>query len=383
MGSQMQIIAINWQMYEMTHSPVALGLIGVVSFVPLLLLSIVGGLTADNMNRKKLMLITQIFLAFFALGLASMTASGGMTPILLFVFLGLNFCGMAFFAPVRQSIIPDLVPKEYLMNAVSLNTLARQSAVIIGPAIAGLLIATEGVQSIYVFNTFALFITMMTIIPLKIPAHAESTRSTFTMASLMEGVRFVKNSKILLSTILLDFFATFFGSATSLLPIFAADILHVDAKGLGLLYAATSAGGVGAGLVLSGFKKLQFQGRIIIVSVLVYGLATIGFGLSNSFHLTLFLLALLGAGDMVSTILRNTIRQMITPAYMRGRMVGINILFAAGGPKLGDAEAGFLAAATTAPISVVIGGIGTILATIMIVIWLPHLRKYKGEVVIE
>ena len=383
MGWQMQAIAINWQMYEMTHSAVALGLIGVVSFAPLLLFSMIGGMTADNVNRKTLMLVTQACLAVFALGLATITASGDMTPLLLFVFLALNFAAMAFFGPVRQSIVPDLVPKKYLMNAISLNTLARQSAVIIGPAIAGFLIATRGVQSIYIFNTVALFLTMVTVISLSIPTHAAETRPSFTFASLADGIRFVKNSNIMLSTILLDFFATFFGSATSLLPIFAAVILQVDAKGLGLLYAATSVGGVVAGLALSACKKLRHQGIIIIVSVLIYGCATIGFGLSNSLYLTLFLLAVIGAADMVSTILRNTIRQMITPARMRGRMVGINTLFAAGGPKLGDAEAGFLAAATSAPFSVVIGGIGTIVATLFIAFRLPHLRKYEGESIVE
>ncbi len=383
MGWQMQMIAINWQMYQMTHSAVALGLIGVVSFVPLLLFSIVGGLAADNMSRKKLLLATQVFLVVLALCLAWTTAYGLMTPILLFIFLALNFTGMAFFGPVRQSIVPELVPRHYLMNAVSLNTLARQSAVIIGPVIAGFLIALYGVQAIYLFNTCALFVTMMTIIPLKIPNHVKSAKTTFSFASLAEGVRFVKNSNILLSTMLLDFFATFFGSATSLLPIFAADLLHVGARGLGLLYTATSVGAVSAGLVLSSYKKLRNQGTIIIVSVLVYGFATIGFGLSQSFKVTLFLLALIGASDMVSTILRNTIRQIITPRSMRGRMVGINTLFAAGGPKLGDAEAGFLAAATSAPFSVIIGGIGTIVATVIIVLRLPNLRKYKGEEIVE
>jgi MFS family permease len=379
MGSQMQIIAINWQMYEMTRSPVMLGLIGVVSFVPVLLFSMVGGLTADNVNRKKLLAATQLFLAVVALTLALSTATGIVTPAFIFVLLGLNFAGMAFFGPVRQSIIPDLVPKQYLLNAVSLNTLARNSAVIIGPAIAGFLIALYGVESIYIVNCVALTVAIITILPLKIPAHAKEGRPSWSIASLVEGIRFVKNSKIMLSTILLDFFATFFGSATSLLPIFALEVLAVDARGLGLLYAATSAGAVLSGLILSSVGRLRHQGLIILGSVTLFALATIGFGLSRSFYLSLVFLFIAGAGDMVSTILRNTIRQIITPANMRGRMVGINIIFAQGGPKLGDAEAGFLAAAVGAPISVIIGGIGALIATGAVAIALPAIRKFKGD----
>src|SRR5205814_2052313 len=156
--------------------------------------------------------------------------------------------------------------------------------------------------------------------------HIESKKASYDLKSIIEGFKFVKGETIISSTILLDFVATFFSSATSLLPIFATDILHVSAQGLGALYAATSAGGVIAGLSLSTFHKLKHQGYVILGSVIVYGFATIAFGLSKSFYLSLFCLALVGAGDMTSTILRNTIRQAITPDYLRGRMVGINVV---------------------------------------------------------
>lgn len=379
MGSQMQIIAINWHIYQISHSAVILGLVGVVSFAPMLLLSTVGGLTADNVDRKKLLIATQIFLALVALSFAITTAAGVDSIPVIFILLGLNFSAMAFFGPVRQSIIPDLVPRTHLLNAISLNTLTRQSAVIIGPAIAGFLIALYGVRSIYLFNSAALIVVITTIVSLKIPPRSHEKKSSFSIGSVLESLRFVRKSKLLLSATLLDFFATFFGSATSLLPIFAADILRVDARGLGLLYAATSAGAVIAGLSLAAVKNLHHYGRVIIGAVIVYGFATIGFGLSSSFYLSLIFLAVAGAGDMISTILRNNIRQTITPANMRGRMTGIHILFAQGGPKLGDAEAGFVAAATSAPISAVIGGIGTVVATLVIGISTPKLRKFKGH----
>jgi MFS family permease len=379
MGSQMQVVAVNWQIYQLTHSAVYLGLVGFASFLPTLLFSMFGGVTADKLERKKLLFITQIFLGLCALLLTIASYSGIVTPWLIFAVIFLNFTGMAFYSPVRQSVIPNLVPRNHLLNAVSLNTLTRQTAVIIGPAIAGFVIALYGVESIYLINTISFIVMIITIIPIKIPAHNDTMRANYDLKSIADSFKFVKKEKIISSTILLDFVATFFSSATSLLPIFATDILHVSAQGLGALYSATSVGGVLAGLVLSTFHKLRRQGYIILGSVVVYGLATIAFGFSTSFYFSLFCLALVGAGDMTSTILRNTIRQAITPDHMRGRMVGINILFAQGGPKLGDAEAGLLAALIGAPLSVVFGGIGTIIGTVIIGAAIPKLRKFKGS----
>ncbi len=379
MVAQMEVVAISWQLYEMTRSAVVLGAVGIASFLPLLLLSTVGGLAADHLDRKKLLLGTQAFLALVALFLAAATIFQIISPWMIFAMVLLNFSAMALFGPVRHSVIPDLVPRNHLLNAVSLNTMTRQTAVIIGPAAAGFLIAFYGVQSVYVLNFLALVVMMATVVPLRIPSHHEALRSPFTFAAILEGIRFVKNSKIIFSTVLLDFFAQFFGSATSLLPIFATEILALDARGLGLLYAATSVGAVVAGIVLSASRTIHHQGHVIIGSVVVYGLATIGFGLSHSYYLTLAFLAIAGAGDMVSTILRNNIRQLITPSHIRGRMMGINMVFAQGGPKLGDAEAGFIAAATSAPFSVVVGGIGTLVATAAIACAMPALRKFKGD----
>jgi MFS family permease len=375
-GDQMFTIAVAWQLYQLTHSPIALGIVGIVSFLPMALLAIFGGVTADKVERKKLLIITQMLLGFCAALLATATYFKFIDPIFIYITVFMSFSVRAFYAPVRQSIIPSLVPREDLLNAISLNTLARQSAIVIGPALAGFLIALYGVNSIYFIAAFLFIFMTLTIFPIKVPPIRE--KASFNWKSIKEGVVFVKSSKIISSTILLDFFATFFASATSLLPIFAVDVLHSNAQGLGLLYAATSAGAILAGIVLSSIKDLKHQGMVIIISVLIYAFATIGFGLSRSLYLSMTFLALIGAGDMISTIVRNTIRQAITPDHIRGRMIGINILFAQGGPKLGDAEAGFLAGALGAPASVVIGGIGTLIATGLIVYTHPVLKKYKG-----
>lgn len=181
---------------------------------------------------------------------------------------------------------------------------------------------------------------------------------------------------------ILDFFATFFSSATVLLPAFAKDILAVGPKGLGLLYAAPSVGGIVAGLIVSSFHNLKNQGKILLSAVFVYGLATILFGISRSFYLSLLFLGLTGVGDVVSTVIRNTIRHSTTPDYIRGRMTSINMLFFMGGPQLGEVEAGILAAAIGTPLSVVVGGIGTIIATALITVLIPKLRKYQGDEVL-
>jgi hypothetical protein len=199
--------------------------------------------------------------------------------------------------------------------------------------------------------------------------------------SILEGVKFVLSTPILYSTMILDFLATFFGTATILMPVFAKDVLHVGPTGLGLLYSAPAMGAVIGGLVLSVLPHHQIknQGKVIILAVLFYGVATIGFGLSKSLLLSLFFLSLLGFWDMIARVIRNTVRQMITPDHLRGRMVSVMRIFFQGGPQLGDIEAGLLAAAVGGPVSVVIGGVGVIAITSIVAFLNPKLRNYQGK----
>ena len=379
MGTQMQIVAVTWQLYEITKSPISLGFLGLAQFIPVLLFSMVGGIAADRVNRKKLLVFSQLFLAFTSAALSFISLEGFINAYYIYGVMAATAVANSFNMPARQSILPHLVPKKHFMNAVSLNTLQRQAATIIGPTIAGFAIASLGVESVYIFNTITFLVLICTLLPLHIPAHVAAKRASFTTKSVMEGVNFVRSSPILLSTMLLDFAATFFGTATILMPIFAADVLKIGVKGLGLLYSATSIGGIIAGLVLSSIHNLPHQGMIIIGSVLVYGFATIGFGLTQNVFMALIFLALTGAGDMVSTILRNTIRQMVTPDHIRGRMIAVNMIFVQGGPKLGEVEAGLLAALVGAPMSVVIGGVGVLAVTVLIAYFTPKLRKYQGD----
>lgn len=378
-GTQMQVVGVNWQIYELTRSPISLGLVGLFSFLPILLFSLVGGITADRFNRKKLLILSQLFQALFAAILTYLSFSQTITPALIYLILAGNALVIAFNAPARQAIIPNLVPSKFFINAVSLNTLVRQSSLVIGPSLAGFMIELLGVPFIYAFNAVSFFVLVATLLPLHTLSHAVPNRASYNLRSIVEAVKFVKNQPLISSTMILDFFATFFSSATVLLPIFAQDILKTGVTGLGILYAASSVGAVVAGLTISSLGHIKNQGQIIILAVVIYGLATIGFGLSKSFFLSLFFLGVVGASDMVSTVLRNTIRQILTPNYLRGRMVSINMIFFQGGPQLGEAEAGFLASLTGAPLSVVIGGIATLLTTALVTILIPKLKDYSGD----
>ncbi len=380
-GNQMQVVAVAWQVYAITRNPASLGLIGLANFIPIILFSLIGGLVADKVDRKKLLIVSQIAQLILAVILLTLTLSHLINPWMIYLILVLVAISQSFSIPVRQSVIPHLIPKEYFMNAISLNVLQFQGATMIGPAIAGFLIAGVGVSAVYFFNAISFIFMIGAVFSIKVPLQRhDADEVEFSWASIMDGVRFVLKTPILYTTMILDFCATFFGTATILMPVFAQDVLHVGPKGLGLLYSGPAIGGVLAGLLISALHhKIEHQGKAIIAALVLYGLATIGFGLSKIFFLSIFFLILLGFGDMTSTIIRNTIRQVITPDHLRGRMASVMRIFFQGGPQLGDMEAGFLAKAIGGPISVVIGGIGVLLVLSLLTFKAKTLRAYHGK----
>lgn len=377
-GNQMQTVAVAWQIYEMTRNPASLGLIGLANIVPILLFSLIGGVTADKLNRKKLLIVSQICLAFLGFSLFIITTLGIAVPWMIYLILGLVATANSFSMPARQSILPHLIDRKFFMNAVSLNTLQFQFATMTGPAIAGFLIAGYGVSIVYLFNTLSFLAFIISVSFIKIPKHIKK-EVEFSVGSVMEGVKFVVKTPILYLTMILDFLATFLGTATILMPVFAQDVLHVGPQGLGLLYSAPAIGGVIAGLLLSSIHNIKNQGRVIVVSVLIYGLAIIGFGFSKLLPLSIFFLVIMGLSDMISTIIRNTIRQMVTPDHIRGRMVSIMRIFFQGGPQLGEIEAGFLAAAIGGPATVIVGGVGVLVITSIVAWKNKALRNYQGK----
>ncbi|OLC80338.1 MAG: hypothetical protein AUH72_11980 [Acidobacteria bacterium 13_1_40CM_4_65_8] len=383
-GSMMQNAALLWHV-SLLVSPerkgLALGLVGLVRVLPVIVFSLISGVVADAWDRRKLMLFTQTAAAVVSLALALLAFNGLSVAWPIYALAALGSAVGAFDLPARQALVPMLVPREHLPNAITLNTIMFQTASVVGPAIGGLLIATTSVGWAYLANavSFAFVIAallMMRHVPAREPSVGGS-RDDVSLHAALEGLRFVFRSPLIRSTMLLDFFATFFSSATALLPIFAQDILQVGATGYGWLYAAPAVGAmVTSAAMVPLTERMRRRGPVLLWAVAGFGLATVVFGLSRSFWLTFFCLAMTGATDTVSMIIRNIVRQFETPDRLRGRMIGVNMVFFMGGPQLGELEAGVVANWLGATFSVVSGGIGCLIATGWVAATTPGLRHY-------
>jgi MFS family permease len=386
-GSFMQQAAILWHVSLLVppdRKALALGLVGLVRVVPIVVFSMFSGVAADVFDRRKLMLATQLGGTFVAAVLAAFAFTGLQTLWPVYVMAGLGAAVGAFDPPSRHALVPMLVPREHLPNALSLNTVMSQVASVVGPAIGGIIIATGHLGWTYALNAVSFLsviaaLLMMRDVP-KTDRSSHHARDVMSVAAAKDGLRYVFRSPIIRSTMLLDFFATFFSSATALLPIFAQDILRVGAKGYGWLYSASAVGSVAGSLAMVPLAhRLRRRGRTLIWAVVGYGLATVVFGLSHSFWLTFACLALAGASDAVSMVIRNLVRQLETPDALRGRTVGISMVFFMGGPQLGELEAGLVGHWIGAAFSVVTGGLGCLVATAAIAAWTPELRRYRRE----
>lgn len=382
-GSQMQSAAINWHIYLLTGSPLALGIVGACRAIPIIVCSLAGGVVADVVDRRRLMMVTQSVMLLCSATLALITFQGltKIWPILLLTAIA--SAAWAFDTPARQSLLPMLVPRNDFQNAVSLSMLMFQTGMVAGPPLAGFVLASHGPALVYALNA-ASFLAMLAGIALirasGKPQHDEANENEtprISWQALVEGLQFVWRTPIIVQTMTLDFVATFFASANQLLPIYAKDILVVGARGYGFLAAAPAAGAIIAGLVMARLGAFKKQGITVIVSVAFYGAATIAFGVSKVFWFSLLMLAATGAADTVSTILRQTIRQLVTPNYIRGRMTSVNMIFFMGGPQLGEVEAGTVAQLIGAPLSVVTGGVACVLAALYTFVKAKSLRQYE------
>jgi len=386
-GSMMQNAALLWHVSLLVppeRKGLALGLVGLVRVVPIIVFSMISGVVADAWNRRRLMLVTQAAatLVAAALGVLAFRGTTAVWPI--YLLAGLGSAVGAFDLPARNSLMPTLVPREHLPNAISLNTIMFQTASVVGPSLGGLLIAVANVGWAYIANAISFSFVIVALLMMRdVPARAPSeggSRDDVSLHAALEGLRFVFRSPLIRSTMLLDFFATFFSSATALLPIFAQDILQVGAKGYGWLYAAPAVGAMATSAVMVPMtERIERRGPTLLWAVGGYGLATIVFGISRTFWLTFACLALTGATDTVSTVIRNVIRQLETPDRLRGRMTGVNMVFFLGGPQLGELEAGAVANWFGASFSVITGGIGCLIATAWVAVSTPALRRYGRE----
>jgi MFS family permease len=383
-GSMMQNAAILWHVSLLAppaRRGLALGTVGLVKVLPIIGFSLVAGVVADAHDRRRTLLITQSGMALCAAGLAALAFLHvpGLWPVYLLAAASSAFG--AFDGPARQAMLPNLVPRQHLPNAISLITIMFSTASVVGPAVGGVVIGEAGVGWAYALNAASFLCVIAALLMMRgIPERAEGQGNDVSLAAAIEGLRFVWRAPLLRSTILLDFFATFFASATALLPIFAQDILRVGAHGYGMLTAAPALGALAMSVALvPAIERMNRRGAAVLWSVVAYGCATVAFGFSRNFAFTFACLAMTGAADTVSMVIRNVLRQLTTPDRLRGRMTAVNMIFFMGGPQLGELEAGMVANLWGAPLSVVTGGLGCLAAVAWVAARTPELRRYRRD----
>lgn len=357
-ANQMLMVAVAWQMYELTESAWDLGLVGLFQFVPALLLTLPAGQVVDRVRRSSLFALTMLGQGSVALLLVWATLAGFVSRELI---LGLSVAlgvARAFQMPAQQAIVPLLVPENMLARAITLSAMGMQAAIICGPALGGLLYVGGAVVVYVVCATLLLFAFALAV---SIRERHQPAQETATLRSMLAGVVFVWNNKLLLGATSLDLFAVLLGGATALLPIYARDILHTGPEGLGLLRAAPAVGALLMSLIILRWPIHRRAGHVLLAAVAVFGVATIVFGLSESFWLSLLALAITGAADNISVVIRSTLMQIDTPDEIRGRVSAVNSIFIGASNQLGEFESGAAAAALGAVGSVVVGGVATIL----------------------
>jgi MFS family permease len=376
-GSQFTTVAMAWQIYELTNSALQIGLIGLVRAVPQVAMLLFGGLLADSMDRRRLMMATQASLFLVSSVLAFLTMTGSVTALTLYgvtVFLAL-FSSLE--APSRHAIVTNLVPAEDLARATAISSTQRQIANIAGPSIAGVILAIAGPSVCYVIDAISWIIMLSVLLLIRAELPRRGGWRTVSLSALGVGFRFVWGHAVIFPFLMMDLGANFFGTVRALYPIYARDILAVGPQGLGMLYAASAAGALTGALGLSLFGQVRRAGRWILCGVTIYGLCLLGFAYSPWFWLSLLFLAGSGIGDAISAILRATINQLSTPDELRGRMSAINSIFTNSGPQLGQFQAGALAAAIGAEMAAGAGAIVILVIAAVLVAGFPHVRDYR------
>ncbi len=377
-GTQMQVVAVAWQVYLLTHSAIALGLIGLVQAIPRLLFSLIGGVFADVFDRRKMLLIIEITMASTSAILALCTIFHVINMFIIYTVVLVAASVSAFEFPTRQAVIPTLVPREQMSDAMSLSMVMMQLTFVIGPTLGGFIIAWWGVANTYWIDVISYFVVIGSLLLMVIPRVPVEIRAQAGVGALVDGMRFLRAHPIILAVLSLDFFATFFGSPRALLPVFASDILHIGPQGLGILLAATSIGAVSLTPFTRRISRISRQGLGIALAIIGWGICIIAFGFSaGPLWLSILFLAGAGAADMISMILRGLVVQLTTPDEFRGRISAVNAMFVIGGPMLGQFESGVVAGVVSPQFSVVSGGVACILATLAIAACVPGLLRVK------
>lgn len=377
LGDQMLSFAIGWELWLRTSSELALGMVGLVQVIPIILFSLPAGHVADQHNRKRIILFTQSLLAACAL---SLTLLSYFTGPLVLVYLALFGIGLAraFNSPAASTLLPQTVPPAVFTSAATWSSSAWQFAAVVGPALAGGYVALfHRVTAIYLFDAIACITFLVLVVMIKGRQLALS-RKAATWDSLKEGINFIRSTKIILAAITLDMFAVLLGGAVTLLPVYATDILKVGPEGLGIMRAAPSIGALMMAITLAHLPTFQHAGRTLLFAVAGFGVATIIFGLSTIFLLSVAMLLTLGALDNISVVIRSTLMLTLPPDEMRGRTSAVNSIFISASNELGGFESGAAAALFGPVLAVVGGGIGTILVVLGVAKVWPEMRNLKS-----
>ncbi|MES2605242.1 MAG: MFS transporter [Pseudomonadota bacterium] len=372
---QIMAVAVAWQVYDLTRDPLDLGIIGMVQFLPMLLLVLITGSVADRYGHRKVMVISVAVEVLCAAAILWFAAQGLQSPMPIFASLTVLAVARAFFGPASQSLVVHLVPRHDFANAVSWNSSAWQVASIVGPVAGGLL---YGIDAAVAYSTSVVMLIISLVLLLLIPnppPPAEIRKITF--ASLFDGLHFIRKQNLVLGAISLDLFAVLLGGAVALLPVYARDILQLGPWGLGLLRAAPGIGAVLTGALIAANPIRDHAGRILLVFVALFGLFTVGFALSTTAWLSIVLLGLIGATDMVSVVIRETLLQLWTPDDVRGRVNAVNMVFLGASNELGEFRAGLMAAWIGVVPAVVIGGIGAVGVAALWGLLFPALRDAR------
>ncbi|MDQ4045450.1 MAG: MFS transporter [Chloroflexota bacterium] len=378
LGTQMQRVAIIWQVYALTGDALQLGILALFRFLPVAVFGIVGGVVADQQDRRKVLIWSHIalFLTSGTLAAATYADMASLWLLYLITFVSSTFNALA--GPARQALIPNLVERHEIAGAATVANLAMQTAGIVGPALGGVMIDAVGVGAAYVWNA----VSFLAVVVAAVMMHVRAERvhvTTKGWTAAKEGFGFLFATPILLAVMGLDFAATFFATNTTLMPIFAEEILNIGASGMGLLLSSIAAGAVIGSLLMSVLPVPQRPGRAIIIAIAAYGACTAAFGLSHSLVLSILFLAGSGAADAISMAMRHAIRNLVTPDEYRGRIAAAHSTFAMGGPQLGEFRAGAMAAAIGTPGSVVVGGLLTIASCLVAMRFVPSLVSYDSS----
>lgn len=374
-GQQMLTVAVGWELYERTHSAFALGMVGLIQMIPMVMFTLPAGHLADTWNRKHIIMSMTLVTAMASLGL-TLTTIFQMHEYWIYACLFVAAMARTFMWPASSAFLPQLVPREQFARAVTWNSGSFQLSSVAGPAIGGAVLAwTKRAEVIFGFNTVAVLICF-TLISFIQYQRNETQREPMTLKRLLVGFHFVFENRIILGIITLDMFAVLLGGATALLPIYAKEILQVGPSGLGFLQAALPAGSLVCALLLAHRPPMERAGRALLWSVAGFGLATVVFGLSERFWLSLLMLFICGATDNISVVVRHTLVQLLTPDEKRGRVSAVNSLFIGTSNELGGFESGTVAQLFGPVPAVVSGGVGTILVVLAIAWYWPEIRKY-------